>query len=77
VRLAGRRQAGPRRGPTPLSLHDRGLSHALPRLLDRRRVLGLLGGLGPHIHFEVYRGLDAAQSASSRLRTTQLACPRT
>ena len=26
--------------------HDRGLSHDLPRLLDRRRVLGLLGGLG-------------------------------
>ena len=33
-------------GPHDLHDHDKGLSHDLPRLLDRRRVLGLLGGLG-------------------------------
>lgn len=32
-------------------------------------------GRWPHIHFEVYPSLDAATSASSKLRTSQLALP--
>jgi len=32
-------------------------------------------GRWPHIHFEVYPSLDAATSASSKLRTSQLAFP--
>jgi len=33
-------------------------------------------GRWPHIHFEVYESLDAATSASSKLRTSQLAFPQ-
>jgi protocatechuate 3,4-dioxygenase beta subunit len=33
-------------------------------------------GRWPHIHFEVYESLDAATSAGSRLRTSQLALPK-
>jgi len=36
---------------------------------------GAYDGRWPHIHFEVYPSLDAAVSASSRLRTSQLAMP--
>jgi protocatechuate 3,4-dioxygenase beta subunit len=32
-------------------------------------------GRWPHVHFEVYPSIDAATSASGRLRTTQLALP--
>lgn len=32
-------------------------------------------GRWPHIHFEVYESLDAATSATNKLRTTQLALP--
>ena len=33
-------------------------------------------GRWPHMHFEVYESLDAATSASSKLRTSQLALPQ-
>ena len=33
-------------------------------------------GRWPHIHFEVYESLDAATSASDKLRTSQLALPQ-
>ena len=33
-------------------------------------------GRWPHIHFEVYASLDAATSAGSKLRTSQLALPK-
>lgn len=36
---------------------------------------GCYSGRWPHVHFEVYESLDAATSASSRLRTSQLALP--
>ena len=33
-------------------------------------------GRWPHIHFEVYESVDAATSASSKLRTSQIALPK-
>ena len=36
---------------------------------------GAYSGRWPHIHFEVYPSLDAATSASGKLRTSQLALP--
>ena len=33
-------------------------------------------GRWPHMHFEVYESLDAATSASNKLRTSQLALPQ-
>ena len=36
---------------------------------------GAYDGRWPHLHFEVYPSLDAAVSASSRLRTSQMAMP--
>jgi hypothetical protein len=33
-------------------------------------------GRWPHIHFEVYESLDAATSAGSKLRTSQIALPK-
>jgi protocatechuate 3,4-dioxygenase beta subunit len=36
---------------------------------------GAYSGRWPHIHFEVYPGLDAATTASGKLRTSQLALP--
>jgi protocatechuate 3,4-dioxygenase beta subunit len=37
---------------------------------------GAYAGRWPHIHFEVYRSLDAATSAGSKLKTSQLALPK-
>jgi protocatechuate 3,4-dioxygenase beta subunit len=37
---------------------------------------GAYSGRWPHIHFEVYPSLDDATSASSKLRTSQLALPK-
>jgi len=37
---------------------------------------GAYPGRWPHIHFEVYPSLDAATSASDKLRTSQLALPK-
>ena len=36
---------------------------------------GAYSGRWPHMHFEVYESLDAATSASTKLRTSQLALP--
>jgi protocatechuate 3,4-dioxygenase beta subunit len=36
---------------------------------------GCYAGRWPHVHFEVYPSLDAATTASDRLRTSQLALP--
>ena len=36
---------------------------------------GAYSGRWPHIHFEVYPSLDAATSASDKLRTSQIALP--
>jgi protocatechuate 3,4-dioxygenase beta subunit len=36
---------------------------------------GAYAGRWPHIHFEVYESLDAATSAGSKLKTSQLALP--
>ena len=36
---------------------------------------GAYAGRWPHMHFEVYESLDAATSAGSKLRTSQLALP--
>ena len=33
-------------------------------------------GRWPHIHFEVYESIDAATSAGSKLRTSQIALPK-
>jgi len=33
-------------------------------------------GRWPHIHFEVYRSLEAATSAGSKLKTSQIALPK-
>ena len=33
-------------------------------------------GRWPHIHFEVYESVDAATSAGSKLRTSQIALPK-
>jgi protocatechuate 3,4-dioxygenase beta subunit len=37
---------------------------------------GAYSGRWPHIHFEVYESLDAATSATTKLRTSQLAFPQ-
>ena len=37
---------------------------------------GCYAGRWPHVHFEVYESLDAATSASNKLRTSQLAFPQ-
>ena len=37
---------------------------------------GAYAGRWPHIHFEVYESLDSATSASTKLRTSQLALPQ-
>lgn len=37
---------------------------------------GCYSGRWPHLHFEVYESLDAATSAGSRMRTSQLAFPQ-
>jgi protocatechuate 3,4-dioxygenase beta subunit len=37
---------------------------------------GAYSGRWPHVHFEVYESVDAAASASSKLRTSQLAIPK-
>jgi protocatechuate 3,4-dioxygenase beta subunit len=37
---------------------------------------GCYSGRWPHMHFEVYESLEAATSASSKLRTSQLALPQ-
>lgn len=37
---------------------------------------GAYAGRWPHVHFEVYGSLDAATSASSKLRTSQIAIPQ-
>jgi protocatechuate 3,4-dioxygenase beta subunit len=37
---------------------------------------GAYSGRWPHIHFEVYESLDAATSAGSKLKTSQLALPK-
>ncbi|HYH72969.1 MAG TPA: intradiol ring-cleavage dioxygenase [Nocardioides sp.] len=37
---------------------------------------GCYSGRWPHVHFEVYESLDAATSASNKLRTSQLAFPQ-
>lgn len=37
---------------------------------------GAYAGRWPHIHFEVYSSLDAATTASQKLRTSQIALPR-
>lgn len=39
-------------------------------------VPGCYPGRWPHVHFEVYPGVEDARSASHRLRTSQLALPR-
>jgi protocatechuate 3,4-dioxygenase beta subunit len=36
---------------------------------------GAYAGRWPHIHFEVYESIDAATSASSKLKTSQIALP--
>ena len=33
-------------------------------------------GRWPHMHFEVYESLEAAQAATTKLRTSQLAIPQ-
>lgn len=37
---------------------------------------GCYAGRWPHVHFEVYESLDSATSATTRLRTSQLAFPQ-
>ncbi len=37
---------------------------------------GCYSGRWPHVHFEVYESLDAATTASAKLRTSQLALPQ-
>ena len=37
---------------------------------------GAYAGRWPHMHFEIYESIDAATSAGSKLRTTQLALPK-
>ncbi len=37
---------------------------------------GCYAGRWPHVHFEVYESLDAATSATNKLRTSQLAFPQ-
>ena len=37
---------------------------------------GCYAGRWPHVHFEVYESLDAATSATGKLRTSQLAFPQ-
>ena len=37
---------------------------------------GAYSGRWPHIHFEVYESLDAATSAGSKLKTSQIALPK-
>lgn len=37
---------------------------------------GCYAGRWPHVHFEVYESLDAATTASAKLRTSQLAFPQ-
>jgi protocatechuate 3,4-dioxygenase beta subunit len=37
---------------------------------------GAYAGRWPHIHFEVYRSLEAATSAGSKLKTSQIALPK-
>ena len=38
---------------------------------------GCYSGRWPHIHFEVYQSLAAATSGGTKLKTSQLALPRT
>ena len=38
-------------------------------------IPGCYPGRMPHVHFEIYRSIDAASSASRRLKTSQLALP--
>ncbi len=37
---------------------------------------GCYDGRWPHVHFEVYESIDTATSASTKLRTSQLAFPQ-
>ena len=37
---------------------------------------GAYAGRWPHIHFEVYRSLEAATSAGPKLKTSQIALPK-
>jgi protocatechuate 3,4-dioxygenase beta subunit len=37
---------------------------------------GCYAGRWPHIHFEAYRNLTAAQSASNKIATSQIALPK-
>jgi protocatechuate 3,4-dioxygenase beta subunit len=42
---------------------------------SRGRAPAAYSGRWPHIHFEVYPSLDAATTASGKLRTSQMALP--
>jgi hypothetical protein len=67
--------------------HDLGLTHDLPRIVERNKRMGRRGmlavfgaacydGRRPHLHVEVYESLDAATSYTNKLRTSQLALPQ-
>jgi hypothetical protein len=41
-----------------------------------KRARPWIGGVWPHIHFEVYQNLAAAQSVSNKIATSQIALPK-
>ncbi len=66
---------------TTIEDHDRGLrgvqqSDSAGKLAFRSIFPAAYSGRWPHVHFEIYESLDAATSAGSKLRTSQIALPQ-